>query len=66
MNGAVAVVLTFRLPVAQRASPRFARAPLFRPVWFADIADVAMDARSDGDEIAESIGESCRVPAPKK
>ncbi|MFQ6309804.1 hypothetical protein [Lysobacter capsici] len=30
-------VLTFRLPLARVAAPKFARAPFFKPPWFADI-----------------------------
>lgn len=59
-------VLTFRLPAARRAAPKFARAPFFKPVWFADIVGMAIDPHSDWDEIAELISESYCVLAPKK
>jgi len=59
-------VLTFRLPVVRLESPRFARAPFFKPVWFADIAGIALDGRTDWDEIEGLLTESYRVLAPKK
>lgn len=59
-------VLTFRLPAARLAAPKFARAPFFKPKWFANIGGVAIDAHTDWDEIADLIGESYCVLAPKK
>lgn len=59
-------VLTFRLPVAKLASPRFERPPFFRPVWFPDIAGMAIDTHTDWDEVSDVITESYCVLAPKK
>lgn len=59
-------VLTFRLPLARLAAPKFARAPFFKPPWFADIVGVAIDTHTDWDEITELIVESYCVLAPKK
>ena len=60
------LVLTFRLPAARLTAPKFSRPPFFRPVWFANIVGLALDARSDWDEIADLISESYCVLAPKK
>lgn len=60
------LVLTFRLPVARLAAPKFARPPFFKPQWFANIVGVAIDAHTDWDEIADLIAESYCVLAPKK
>lgn len=61
-----ATVLTFRLPAQRRAAPRFQRPPFFRPVWFANIAGLAIAADSDWDEIADLIVASYRLLAPKR
>lgn len=61
-----ATVLTFRLPPARVAAARFRRAPFFRPRWFADIAGVFVEERSDWDEIADLLADSYCVLAPKK
>lgn len=60
------IVLTFRLPAAKLVAPRFARDPFFRPRWFADIAGMAIDDRTDWDEVADLLTESYCVLAPKK
>ncbi|MBT2745793.1 MULTISPECIES: MmcQ/YjbR family DNA-binding protein [unclassified Lysobacter] len=60
------VVLTFRLPIARLAAPKFSRPPFFRPVWFANIVGVAVDMSSDWEEIADLLTESYCVLAPKK
>jgi hypothetical protein len=61
-----ACVLTFRLPPAQIDAPRFTSAPFFRPVWFANIAGVVLDERTDWDDIERMLINSYRVLAPKK
>ncbi len=61
-----ATVLTFRLPIARRASPRHACAPFFKPPWFADIVGMAIDAHTDWDEVADLLVRSYCVLAPKK
>ena len=61
-----ACVLTFRLSKAQCAAARFRRAPFFRPVWFPNIAGLAIDLRSDWDEIDALVRDSYRVLAPRK
>lgn len=59
-------VLTFRLPLAQLALPRYARAPFFKPVWFADIIGRVVDAQTDWDEVAEFVTASYAMLAPKR
>ena len=61
-----ACVVTFRLSREHCAAERFNRAPFFRPVWFANIAGVMIDARTDWDELGDLLRESYRVLAPKK
>lgn len=61
-----ATVLTFRLPAARLAAPKFRRAPFFRPVWFANIAGMFVDEGSDWDEVTELVTDSYCVLAPKK
>jgi len=41
------IVLTFRASIARLDTPMFVRPPFFRPRWFPDIADVAIDDRTD-------------------
>ncbi|MEH6417468.1 MmcQ/YjbR family DNA-binding protein [Pseudomonas sp. CGJS7] len=65
-NAGPLLVLTFRLPAARLTAPKFSRPPFFRPVWFANIVGLALDARSDWDEIADLITESYCALAPKK
>jgi hypothetical protein len=61
-----ASVLTFRLGKQNCASPRFRRAPFFRPPWFANIAGLLLDAATDWDEIEALLRASYRVLAPRK
>lgn len=61
-----ALVLTFRARASRLASSRFSRAPFFKPVWFKDIAGVALDHTTDWDEIETLIVDSYRLLAPKK
>lgn len=65
-NGGPLSVLTFRLPIARLASPRYRRAPFFKPAWFADILGLRLEADTDWDEIEELLVESYRVLAPKR
>ncbi|RYF44016.1 MAG: MmcQ/YjbR family DNA-binding protein [Comamonadaceae bacterium] len=60
-----ACVLTFRLPAHALDSPRFMRAPYFRPPWFANIAGLVLGDRSDWDDIELLLAGSYRVLAPK-
>ena len=46
-----AIVLTFRLSPQACKAERFRRAPFFRPVWFANIAGLRIDAATDWDEV---------------
>jgi hypothetical protein len=59
-------VLTFRAPAAKLPAPRFARPPFFRPVWFPNIVGVAIDERTDWDDVADLLVDSYCVLAPKK
>jgi hypothetical protein len=61
-----ACVMTFRAPVAKLAAPRFRRAPFFRPVWFANIAGLFIDADTDWDDVTSLVVESYCALAPKK
>lgn len=61
-----AILLTFRAPIAKLQSPAFKRAPFFKPVWFADIAGMTIDAGTDWDDVEELLIESYRLLAPKK
>jgi hypothetical protein len=61
-----ACLLTFRLPRLMVASPRYARAPFFKPVWFPNIVGMTLDADSDWYEIASLLTTSYRLLAPKR
>jgi len=61
-----ACVLTFRLAQEACAAARYRRAPFFRPVWFANIAGLILDAATDWDEVNLLLRASYRVLAPKK
>ena len=61
-----ACVLTFRLAQEACAAARFRRSPFFRPVWFANIAGLIVDARTDWDDVDALLKDSYRVLAPKK
>lgn len=61
-----ASVLTFRMPIAQLTLPRYARTPFFKPVWFADIIGLLIDARTDWDDVAGFLTASYAMLAPKK
>jgi len=59
-------VLTFRLPIARLAAPRYARAPFFKPVWFADVLGLRLGADTDWDEVEDLLAASYQVLAPKR
>jgi hypothetical protein len=59
-------VVTFRLPKTALNAPRFKRAPFFSPVWFPNIAGVALDAHTDWEDLAALLIDSYCVLAPKK
>ena len=61
-----ACVLTFRLAQEACAAARYRRAPFFRPVWFANIAGLLVDAATDWDEVDILLRASYRVLAPRK
>ena len=61
-----ACVLTFRAPIAKLATPRFKRAPFFRPVWFPNIVGLFIDTSTDWDDVTSLVVESYCVLAPKK
>jgi len=61
-----ACVLTFRLTPQACEAGRFRRPPFFRPVWFANIAGLHLDASTDWDEVDGLLRDSYRVLAPKK
>lgn len=61
-----ACVLTFRLAQEACAAARYRRAPFFRPVWFANIAGLLVDAATDWDEVDVLLRASYRVLAPRK
>lgn len=58
-------VLTFRSS-ARLDARRFTRRPFFKPVWWPDIAGIAIDAQTDWDEIADLVADSYCLLAPKK
>lgn len=61
-----ATLLTFRAPIAKLQSPAFKRAPLFKPIWFADIAGMTIGVVTDWDDVEALLIESYRLLAPKK
>ena len=58
-------VLTFRSS-ARLEAPRFSKPPFFKPVWWPDIAGVAIDAETDWDEVSDLLAASYCLLAPKK
>jgi hypothetical protein len=58
-------VLTFRSG-ARLDAPRFSKAPFFKPVWWPDIAGMAIGAETDWDEVSDLLAASYRLLAPKK
>lgn len=60
------VVVTFRVPASKLETARFTRRPYFKPVWWPDIAGMAIDADTDWDEVAMRLADSYRALAPKR
>ena len=60
-----AVVLTFRSSGDELDALSRTPHPFFKPVWFADIVGVLIDADTDWNEIAELLTESYCAVAPK-
>lgn len=58
-------ILTFRSGARLEAS-RFSKPPFFKPVWWHDIAGLAVDPATDWDEVADLLTASYRLLAPKK
>lgn len=62
-----ACLLTFRYDLREFDPRRFERAPYFRPVWFANIAGLRLDAAEpDWDEVEPLLIGSYCVLAPKR
>ena len=59
-------VLTFRSAIAEFDANAFAEPPFFRPVWFKDIAGVALGGDTNWQEIEELIADSYCLLAPTK
>ena len=59
------IALTFRSGARLEAA-RFSKAPFFKPVWWPDIAGMALNASTDWDNVADLLTESYRLLAPKK
>jgi hypothetical protein len=59
-------VLTFRGPRADLAAPRYSRLPFFRPPWFENIAGMAVDEKTDWDEVQRLLIRSYCELAPKR
>jgi len=59
-------VLTFRSSAPAVDTPRFGRAPFFRPGWWPNIVGLVLDDRTDWDDVAALLTTSYCVLAPKK
>ena len=59
-------VLTFRCAGTASDRPRFGRAPFFLPGWWPNIVGMALDERTDWDDVAGLLVASYRVLAPRK
>lgn len=60
------VVVTFRVPASKLETARFTRRPYFKPVWWPNIAGMAIDADTDWDEVAMRLADSYRALAPNR
>ena len=58
-------VLTFRSPLCALNVHAFDTPPFFKPRWFADIAGVVLDARTDWTEVEALLRDSWCHLAPK-
>lgn len=61
-----ACVVTFRVAKSEASSPRFTKKPFFKPPWFANIIGLALDEKTDWDEVSTLLRKSFRVLAPRK
>jgi hypothetical protein len=59
-------VLTFRSSVAEFDPQMFTRRPFFKPVWWPDIAGLALDGRTDWKDVGKLLTASYCTLAPKK
>jgi hypothetical protein len=59
-------VLTFRAAGSELAALSASGPPFFKPVWFADIVGMVLDAATDWGEVAELLTESYCLLAPAK
>jgi hypothetical protein len=59
-------LLTFRAPFPAADVARFDDPPFFRPGWWPDIVGMALDARTDWNDVAALVRQSYCVLAPKK
>jgi hypothetical protein len=59
-------VLTFRGPRPDVDAPKFTRPPFFRPPWFDNIVGMAIDEKTDWDEVERLLVQSYCVLAPKR
>jgi hypothetical protein len=59
-------VLTFRAAGPELAALSASGPPFFKPVWFADIVGMVLDAETDWDEVEELLTESYCLLAPAK
>lgn len=60
------VVVTFRVPQSKLETAQFTRRPYFKPVWWPDIAGMAIDAGTDWDEVGMRLTNSYRALTPKR
>jgi hypothetical protein len=59
-------VLTFRTPTPERFQRPLVEPPFFWPGWFADLAGMALDERTDWDDVGELVVDSWSVLAPRR
>jgi hypothetical protein len=59
-------VMTFCAADPELEALSHAGPPFFKPVWFADIVGMVLDAHTDWQEVGELVTESYCVLAPKK
>lgn len=60
------VVVTFRVPQSKLETAQFTRRPYFKPVWWPDIAGMAIDEDTDWGEVGMRLTDSYRALAPKR
>lgn len=59
-------VLTFRVPEGRHDATRFASRPFFKPVWWPDVAGIALDDGTDWALVESLVADSYRALAPKR